>query len=103
MENNDIDCPICYTSIQNNNRCITSCNHIFHTGCLIRSGSSVCPMCRNNLIQEIPPPGLYAVDKYLEQLRRNDILVDELSSDVQQWLKDCAEYKQREEKQKRHL
>ncbi len=45
------ECPICYDKIDDNiNVSISSCNHKFHTNCLLLCGPK-CPLCRANLVQ----------------------------------------------------
>jgi ankyrin repeat protein len=47
-------CSICYESIENTIRMITSCNHIFHQPCLYTwiKEKKNCPLCRTNI--ELP-------------------------------------------------
>ena len=47
----DKTCVICFDSINNNNGCLTSCKHIFHTSCLTKwyKKKKTCPTCRTIL------------------------------------------------------
>ena len=46
-------CFICYNKYENTDCCTTSCNHKFHTSCLIQwmITSSSCPYCKHTLKQ----------------------------------------------------
>jgi hypothetical protein len=50
INNNEYDCSICFEKIENTiNKCITECNHTFHTNCLLKALSFTgfhCPICR---------------------------------------------------------
>ena len=58
-----IDCPICYTCIDNNAvegdklGCITNCGHHFHLGCLHKwtyhQDQDDCPYCRTKLDHDL--------------------------------------------------
>ena len=58
-----IDCPICYTCIDNNAvdsrkyGCITNCRHQFHLGCLhewtYKENHDDCPLCRKELDHDL--------------------------------------------------
>lgn len=52
MENNICNCSICLQpmSDDSNRYCLPSCNHTFHTECILnwfRSGHRTCPLCRD--------------------------------------------------------
>lgn len=94
----DKECPICYNQIGNVNMCITACNHIFHTDCLMLCGNS-CPMCRTSVIDGSKsssdlriPPGTYNMEQFLEQLIEHNISIDDLSLSNRQWLNKCKEH-----------
>ena len=42
-----MDCPICLTKINNIDICVTTCNHTFHTSCLMRYKNNACPLCKS--------------------------------------------------------
>lgn len=44
-------CVICFDLIEQTNKSITKCNHIFHTNCLIKWSNinNSCPMCKKKL------------------------------------------------------
>lgn len=47
--NNDVTCTVCYNTIDDKDKCITNCNHIYCNGCLnewFDRGNVECPMCR---------------------------------------------------------
>lgn len=47
-----MECPICLEDIENN-KCTTTCNHTFHTECLMAcsiKNNINCPLCRSNII-----------------------------------------------------
>jgi hypothetical protein len=50
LDTSDNDCSICFEKIDDTiNKCITECNHTFHTKCLIKALSFTgfnCPICR---------------------------------------------------------
>lgn len=48
------ECPICYENLCTTNVCITSCNHKFHTNCLIRC--KCCPLCRTSFEDNFRTP-----------------------------------------------
>lgn len=45
-----MDCSICLKDINDNNKFITDCNHIFHIECINKwyKISHRCPLCRHN-------------------------------------------------------
>lgn len=49
VNNNKMECPICYDNIALGSDCKLGCNHTFHTSCLTkwRETSHTCPMCRS--------------------------------------------------------
>lgn len=98
------ECCICYEIITNINVSITSCNHKFHTNCLLRCGN-VCPLCRTNVALNKPtkshliPNGRYTPNAYLEQMRIHNISLDEVNPEIKEWLEEF-ENDQKEEKEK---
>lgn len=46
------DCPICYDPFEpnGNNVSKTSCEHQFHTNCILQIRNGTCPICRNRLV-----------------------------------------------------
>lgn len=45
----EIECAICLDIIDNQAKHITSCNHVFHEGCLEQVVTNCCPLCRSEL------------------------------------------------------
>jgi hypothetical protein len=44
-------CVICLdTILNNNNYCVSSCNHSFHLDCLLSIKNNKCPLCNVNLV-----------------------------------------------------
>jgi hypothetical protein len=114
------ECAICYESIGEINVSITICKHKFHTNCLIKCGN-VCPMCRTNVssftlnssVSRIPV-GIYNMSEYIQELKQNNISIDDIPLQVKQWIEDCKEHdkikkeieeekRQKEEKYKNNL
>ena len=88
-------CPICHESMEIVNICVTLCNHMFHTGCLLRCmNNHICPICRKNIITGSEnktskiPSGTYTAAQYLEQIKKHNIPIDELSPEIQELLED---------------
>jgi len=46
-----ITCPICFINFEDNNICVTKCNHTFHLNCLLTSldKKNSCPLCRRKV------------------------------------------------------
>ena len=47
--NNDVTCIVCYNTIDDKDKCVTNCNHIYCKDCLNKwfdRGNVECPMCR---------------------------------------------------------
>jgi len=101
------DCPICYEPMLDVNICVTICNHKFHINCLMKCGNS-CPMCRKNVNSNLNTPkikaGIYNIDEYMQQLKENNISIDDLPLDIKLWIDECNEdklmIKEMEEKRK---
>lgn len=100
------ECPICQEMLHNNNDIsITKCNHKFHTSCLIQC-NRVCPLCRTNMTSNLAsntqttqiPPGTYSYEEYVEQLNRRNIPLDSLATHVREWLEECEEDIEREQR-----
>ena len=53
MTDNTIECPICFESIGEKNKCVTECGHAFCLKCLIHASqtNASCPCCRATLIE----------------------------------------------------
>lgn len=68
----DEECSICYEIIENKNKCITDCKHVFHLKCillLIKNNELKCPLCRNDIIKQ---------EQYKNPIRnRNRLLLEE--------------------------
>ena len=48
-----LECPICFNNINDNNKCITDCNHIYCKDCLnnwFEKNKVDCPICRKKII-----------------------------------------------------
>lgn len=94
-----MECSICYEQITDINITVTSCNHKFHTDCLIRSlsnNSNICPYCRTVITTTKKysskiPSGIYDYTEYLEQLRVNNISRDDIPESTKEWLRECEE------------
>jgi hypothetical protein len=74
MNNNDYDCAICLSSVNNLNMCITECNHKFHISCLLKVKNNECPLCRAKLYEE---------DQNIKSQNNEDIIIDEFYNDMQ--------------------
>lgn len=56
----EVECPVCYETMNHNNSYETECGHRFHTNCLIKwrdEGQTSCPMCRHKIFAD--PVGLF--------------------------------------------
>lgn len=75
MENNE--CSICLEKIENKDKTVLSCKHVFHRDCIMKSidYNNKCPYCRS-FIEEIifKTDEPYSIDKYLRVLENNNIL-----------------------------
>ena len=52
MEEPLLTCSICLNELENNNKCITNCEHSYCNGCLhnwFNQGHISCPMCRGDV------------------------------------------------------
>jgi hypothetical protein len=64
-KSNERDCSICYSHTYAN--IITLCNHIFCISCLMQFRRAICPLCRNDLVNELPQSVLTIINNNTEQ------------------------------------
>lgn len=45
-----VDCPVCFETIQSDDKMVLTCGHTFHTECMVQwyASSSKCPVCRKD-------------------------------------------------------
>lgn len=75
MENNE--CSICLEKIENKDKTVLSCKHVFHSECIIKSidYNNKCPYCRS-FIEELifKAEEEHSINKYLRILESDNIL-----------------------------
>lgn len=45
----EVECPVCYISIEDYILPLEPCGHRIHTECIIKSGKAKCPLCRESI------------------------------------------------------
>lgn len=101
------ECPICYELLKEKDFSITSCNHKFHTSCLLKNGT-LCPLCRHELIIEIKDEDECTLEKLefdfnkkkytcIEDKERDVNFINELkyyqhNNDMDNYIKTISEY-----------
>ena len=97
-----MDCPICLTKINNIDICVTTCNHTFHTSCLMRSNNNnTCPLCRSCIYSSKSSSSSNTIPQwykdYEEYIKESDKRCDKMEK------KREIEYIEREEQHKKYL
>lgn len=75
---NHIECPICYENYTADKIIHTSCKHPVCKNCLIKSGSTICCICRNNIISDIDKDTL----DLISFIKSKDIHIEKLDKEI---------------------
>lgn len=77
-KNINLECPICYEEYTFDKVIHTSCKHPICKNCLIKSGSTICCICRKNIESDIDKDTI----ELISFIKSKDSKIDKLDSEI---------------------